>query len=99
MGVGTNVLGYSNSEVDRFVLSKIKNGNVSTLNSLEDILLAEQLIAIHPWSEMVKLCRTGAEAAAIAVRISRVYNGKNKVVVCGYHGWHDWYIFNVHNLI
>ena len=92
MGVGTNLLGYSNSEVDRFVLSKIKNGNVSTLNSLEDILLAEQLIEIHPWSEMVKLCRTGAEAAAIAVRISRVYNGKNNVVVCGYHGWHDWYL-------
>ena len=92
MGVGTNILGYANPEVNSFVMSKLKQGNVSTLNSIEDILLSEKLIDIHPWSEMVKLCRTGADAAAIAIRISRAYNKKNKVIVCGYHGWHDWYL-------
>ena len=92
MGVGTNILGYANSEVDSFVMSKLKKGNSSTLNSIEDILLSEKLIDIHPWSEMVKLCRTGADAASIAIRISRAYNNKNKVIVCGYHGWHDWYL-------
>ena len=92
MGVGTNLLGYSNNEVDNFVTSKIKKGNISTLNSVEDIQLIEKLIELHPWSHMAKLCRTGAEAAAIALRISRAHNGKNKVLVCGYHGWHDWYL-------
>ena len=92
MGVGTNLLGYSNNEVDNFVTSKIKKGNISTLNSVEDIQLIEKLIELHPWSHMAKLCRTGAEAAAIALRISRAHNGKNKVLVCGYHGWQDWYL-------
>ena len=92
MGVGTNILGYSNNEINRFISSKIKQGNSSTLNSVEDILLSEKLIDIHNWAGMTKLCRTGAEAAAIAIRISRAQNKKNKVVVCGYHGWHDWYL-------
>ena len=27
-----------------------------------------------------------------AVRLTRAFNGREKIVVCGYHGWHDWYI-------
>ena len=46
---------------------------------------------MHPWADMVKLARTGAEANAIAIRIARAYSRKENVAVCGYHGWHDWY--------
>ncbi len=92
MGVGTNVLGYSRKEVDDAVKEVIKKGNMSSLNSKEDILLSEKLIEIHPWAQMVRLARTGAEANNIALRIAKVATGREKIAFSGYHGWHDWYL-------
>ncbi len=92
MGIGTNILGYGNSEVDEAVTNAIKKGNMSTLNCPEEVVLAEALVELHPWSEMVRLARTGGEANAIAVRIGRATSARDKVAICGYHGWHDWYL-------
>ena len=92
MGVGTNVLGYGNSEVDAAVKSVIKNGNMSSLNCKEEILLAEKLVELHPEFDMVKFARTGGEANSVAIRIARAASGKDNVAICGYHGWHDWYL-------
>jgi glutamate-1-semialdehyde aminotransferase/spore coat polysaccharide biosynthesis protein SpsF (cytidylyltransferase family) len=92
MGVGTNILGYSRKEVDDAVRKAINKGNMSTLNSKEEILLAEKLVEMHPWAGKVRFARTGGEAAAIAVRIARAATGKDKIAICGYHGWHDWYL-------
>ena len=92
MGVGTNVLGYGNYLVDKAVKRVIQNGNLSTLNCKEEVLLAEKLIEIHPWFQMVKFARTGGEANAIAIRIARAATGKDNIAICGYHGWHDWYL-------
>lgn len=92
MGVGTNILGYAKKEVDDAIKKIIHKGNISTLNSKEEILLAEKLIQMHPWAGKVRFARTGGEAAAIAVRIARAATGRENIAVCGYHGWHDWYL-------
>ena len=92
MGVGTNTLGYGHSEVDDAVREAVANGNMSSLNCPEEVYLAERLIELHPWADMVRLARTGGEANAIAVRIARAASGRDKVAFCGYHGWHDWYL-------
>ncbi len=92
MGIGTNILGYGHPEVDEVVQKVILNGNMSTLNCPEEVYLAEKLIDINPWSEMVRFARTGGEANAISIRIARTYTGKDIVAICGYHGWHDWYL-------
>ena len=92
MGVGTNILGYGHETVDAAVRQTIVNGNMSTLNCPEEVYLAERLIAIHPWAGMVKFARTGGEANAVAIRIARAAAGRDNVAVCGYHGWHDWYL-------
>jgi glutamate-1-semialdehyde 2,1-aminomutase len=92
MGVGTNLLGYGNSRVNEAVKKIIKNGNMSTLNAVEDIKLAEKLLQIHDWADMAKFARSGGEANAIAIRIARAASRKDKVAICGYHGWHDWYL-------
>ena len=92
MGIGTNVLGYGNEEVDESVRATISAGNMSTLNCPEEVHLAERLIAMHPWAEMARFARSGGEANAIAIRIARAAAGKDKVAICGYHGWHDWYL-------
>ena len=73
------------------MISKVKKGNMTTLNCAEEVELASQLIKMHKWAGKAKFARTGGEANAIAVRLARAFNKKNKVLICGYHGWHDWY--------
>lgn len=92
MGIGTNTLGYGHPEVDEAVLQTVQAGNMSTFNCPEEVYLAEKLIELHPWADMVRFARSGGEANAIAIRIARAATGKDKVAVCGYHGWHDWYL-------
>jgi glutamate-1-semialdehyde 2,1-aminomutase len=92
MGIGTNTLGYGHPEVDDAVRRTIDAGNMSTFNCPEEVYLAEKLIELHPWADMVRLARTGGEANALAIRIARAATGKSKVAICGYHGWHDWYL-------
>jgi glutamate-1-semialdehyde 2,1-aminomutase len=92
MGVGTNTLGYGQAEVDAAVHAVIDAGNMSTLNCPEEVYLAERLLELHPWAQMARFARTGGEADAIAVRIARAATGREKVAICGYHGWHDWYL-------
>jgi len=92
MGIGTNILGYGHPEVDEAVRQSIAAGNMSTLNCPEEVYLAERLVEMHPWADMVRLARSGGEANAIAIRIARAASGRDKVAICGYHGWHDWYL-------
>jgi glutamate-1-semialdehyde aminotransferase len=97
MGIGTNTLGYGNDEVDAAVMETVKKGNMSTLNCPEEVYLAEKLIEINPWADMVRFARSGGEANSIAIRIARAASGRDKVAICGYHGWHDWYLSANHN--
>ena len=92
MGIGTNTLGYGHPEVDEAVLRTVQAGNMSTFNCPEEVYLAEKLIELHPWADMARFARSGGEANAIAIRIARAASGKDKIAVCGYHGWHDWYL-------
>ena len=92
MGIGTNILGYGHPEVDAAVQKTVSAGNMSTFNCPEEVYLAEKLVELHPWADMVRLARSGGEANAIAIRIARAASGREKVAVCGYHGWHDWYL-------
>jgi glutamate-1-semialdehyde 2,1-aminomutase len=91
--VGTNVLGYSNKSVNKAVKKAIDAGVMTTLNSYEEVLLAKKLLKLNQWADMVKFARSGGEANAISIRIARAYsNKKQNVAMCGYHGWHDWYL-------
>ena len=92
MGVGTNILGYSHPRIEKKVIKTIKDGTMTTLNSAEEVQLAERLIDLHTWADMVRFTRGGGEANAVAIRIARAATGKDKVAMCGYHGWHDWYL-------
>ena len=97
MGIGTNTLGYGNDEVDNAVIDTVKKGNMSTFNCPEEVALAEKLVELNPWADMVRFARSGGEANSIAIRIARAASGKDKVAICGYHGWHDWYLSANHN--
>ncbi len=92
MGVGSCILGYADEDVNGAVISAIQNGSMCSLNSSEEVALAEKLIELHPWAEMARFACTGGEACSVAVRIARAASGKTKIAFCGYHGWHDWYL-------
>lgn len=91
-GIGTCSLGFANAEVNAAVHAAVDRGSMSSLNCIEDLELAELLIELHPWAEMVRYARTGGEAMAVAIRLARAATGRSVVAFCGYHGWHDWYL-------
>ncbi|WP_311172596.1 aminotransferase class III-fold pyridoxal phosphate-dependent enzyme [Halobellus ordinarius] len=92
MGIGSCVLGYGDEDIDTAARNAIDNGVMSTLNPPEEVELAETLVEMHDWADMVRFGRPGGEAVSIAVRLARAYSGDETVAFCGYHGWHDWYL-------
>ena len=92
MSVGACILGYADDDVDNAVIEAIRSGVNSSLNCPEEVELAEALLDLHPWFDMVRYARSGGEALSIAVRIARAKTKRDIVLFSGYHGWADWYL-------
>lgn len=91
-GIGAIVLGYCDEVIDDAVREQLASGTVYSINHELEIELAEELVRTIPSAEMVRYAKCGGEACAIAVRIARGATGRDKILFCGYHGWHDWYL-------
>ncbi len=89
--VGAIILGHADDVVDNAVKEQIDRGSLYTLNSPLELELAEALCDTIPSAEMVRYTKGGGEACAVAARIARGTTGRDKILICGYHGWHDWY--------
>jgi glutamate-1-semialdehyde 2,1-aminomutase len=87
MGIGTCILGYGDPDVDAEVISCIAAGNMSSLNPVEEVELAEALLLLNPKMDMVRFARTGGEACKIAVEICRAFTGRFAYYHHGYSGW------------
>ena len=90
--VGACLLGFRDPDVTRAVQRRINLGSKCALNAPEEVALADLLCEIHPWADQVRYSRAGGETATIAVRIARATTDRSLVAICGYHGWHDWYL-------
>ncbi|MEC5127843.1 aminotransferase class III-fold pyridoxal phosphate-dependent enzyme [Verrucomicrobiales bacterium BCK34] len=91
-GILSTILGASDPDVNRAVLRRVSLGSMSSLQTHDEVELAGLLLRIHPWADKARFTRGGGESMAVAVRIARAKTGKDKVAICGYHGWHDWYL-------
>lgn len=91
-GIGACLLGFRDPDVTRAVHRRLNLGSMCTLNPPEEVELADRLCDIHPWAGQVRFARTGGEIAAVAIRIARATTNRSLIAVCGYHGWHDWYL-------
>lgn len=91
-GVGACSLGFADQDVNAAVIAAITSGSMCTLNTPDEVELAELLCELHPWAQMVRYARSGGEIMAVAVRIARAHTKRDKVAICGYHGWSDWYL-------
>jgi glutamate-1-semialdehyde aminotransferase len=92
MGAGAVLLGHAYPPVVRAVQEQADRGTGLSVNHPLEIEAAELVGELVPCAEMVRFCKGGGEANLVAVRIARAATGRDKVVFCGYHGWHDWYI-------
>ena len=92
MGAGAVLLGHAYPTVVRAVQDQAAQGTGLSINHPLELETAELLAELVPCAEMVRFCKGGGEANAVAVRIARAATGRDKVAFCGYHGWHDWYL-------
>lgn len=92
MGVGACILGYADDDIDAAVTETIGRGVMSSLNCPEEVELADALLELHPWFDMVRYARSGGEAMGVAARIARAHTGRDTILFSGYHGWTDWYL-------
>ena len=92
MGVGPLSLGYAYPKVDDAIKKQLEDGITFSMMHPLEVEVAEMIRQIVPNAEAVRYSKTGADATSAAVRLARAYTGKNKILCCGYHGWHDWYI-------
>jgi glutamate-1-semialdehyde 2,1-aminomutase len=90
--IGACPLGFADDDVNGAVKAVVDAGSMCTLNPPEEVELVDLLCRLHPWADMARFARSGGEAMSIAVRIARAATGRDVVAVCGYHGWHDWYL-------
>lgn len=92
MGIGPIVLGYSYPQVDEQIVKQLVKGITFSMMHPLEVEVATLINKVIPNAESVRFSKTGADVASAAIRLARAYTGKNKVLCCGYHGWHDWYI-------
>jgi glutamate-1-semialdehyde aminotransferase len=92
MAVNTAILGYCDLDIDKAVIEQIKKSTIFSILHPIEVELAQEIIKVVPCAEMVRFGKSGGESDAVAIRIARGFTGRDKVVFCGYHGWHDWYI-------
>jgi len=92
MAIGPLSLGYCYPKVDEAIIAQLKDGITFSLMHELEVTLAELVHKIIPNAEALRISKTGADVTSAAVRIARAYTGRSKVLCCGYHGWHDWYI-------
>ena len=92
MGIGPIILGYQYPKVDEAIQAQLKSGITFSLIHPLEVEVAELVNEVIPNAEMVRFSKTGADVTSAAIRAARAFTKRDKVLCCGYHGWHDWYI-------
>lgn len=90
MGFGPILLGYNDRAVNAAVTRQIEEGTIYTTAHPLEVEMGEKILALNPWAGMVSYAIGGSAATSTAVRLARAYTGREVVIRCGYHGWHDW---------
>ena len=85
-------LGYNDPEVTDAVSAQLRDGVIFSLPHPLEMEVAERIVELVPCAEMVRFGKNGSDATSGAIRLARAYTGRDRVAVCGYHGWQDWYI-------
>ena len=91
-GLASITLGYKDKKFTRYVKKQVSKGVNFSLPGILECEVAEKIISMVPGAEMVRFGKNGSDVTSAAIRLARSFTNRDHVVVCGYHGWHDWYI-------
>ena len=88
---GPAVHGHNDPDIREAIATALKNGTSFGTPNPYEVEMAEQLVAIVPSVEKVRMCNSGTEATMSAIRLSRGYTGRNKIIKFAgcYHGHVD----------
>jgi len=92
MAIGPLSLGYCYSRVDQAIRAQLEQGITFSLMHPLEVEVAELVAAVVPNVESVRFSKTGCDVTSAAVRLARAFTGRDRILACGYHGWHDWTI-------
>ena len=92
LGLLPIILGYQDPDVDTAIREQLEKGILFSLSTELEVDLAERLRQLIPCAEMVRFGKNGSDVTSAAIRLARAHTGRDRVAICGYHGWHDWYI-------
>ncbi len=85
-------LGYGDPEVSRAVRKQLRQGVSLSLPAGLEAEVSELIVEMVPSAQMVRFGKNGSDATSAAIRVARAFTGRDHIVVCGYHGWQDWFI-------
>jgi glutamate-1-semialdehyde 2,1-aminomutase len=85
-------LGYCDNDIDIAVKAQMKNGVSFSLPHTLEYEVSKLIVDAIPCAEQVRFAKNGTDATSGAIRLARAYTNKDRIAVCGYHGWQDWYI-------
>jgi aminotransferase MxcL len=88
-GLGAATLGHNHPALTNVIRERAGRGVLLSLPSPVEVTLAELLAGTLPGKPMVRFLKTGADACSAAIRLARYHTGREKVLLTGYHGWHD----------
>ena len=92
MALGPVILGHGHPAVTEAIERQLREGIAFTLPHPIEIEVAERIAELVPGAERVRFGKTGSDVTTAAVRLARAVTGREHVLACGYHGWHDWYV-------
>lgn len=92
MGWGCALLGYANERIQRAVADSLGSAGILSLPPPLELDVTRMLCAKLECAEMAVFSKNGSDVCTAAARLARAYTGRLKILVCGYHGWQDWFV-------
>jgi glutamate-1-semialdehyde aminotransferase len=92
LSLGPIILGYNDPDVQDAVKEQLDDGTIFSLPHRLEVEVSELLCEVIPSAEMVRYGKNGSDATSAAIRAARSFTRRDRIAICGYHGWQDWYI-------